>query len=89
MLPSIRKTGQYKYTAKAEDYDTKRYTCFSIKNESDLHYKVVDLIRKIVDDPILVAGLGELQKTPITQIDAWKRAILVVNQTSLGSLYRA
>ena len=28
-------------------------------NETDLHYKVVDLIRRYYPDTILVAGLGE------------------------------
>ena len=34
-----------------------------IGNETDLHCKVVDLIRKYYPDTILVAGLGENQDT--------------------------
>ena len=34
-----------------------------IGNETDLHYKVVDLIRRYYPDSILVAGLAENQDT--------------------------
>ena len=34
-----------------------------ISNETDLHYKVVNLIRRYYPDTILVAGLGEKQDT--------------------------
>ena len=30
-----------------------------ISNETDLHYKVADLIRRYYPDTILIAGLGE------------------------------
>ena len=32
-----------------------------IGTDTDLHYKVVDLIRRFYPDTILVAGLGELR----------------------------
>ena len=34
-----------------------------IGNETDLHYKVVDLIKRYHADSILVAGLGENKDT--------------------------
>ena len=53
VLPSIRKYGQYKL------FDSPWNKMIMIGNETDLHYKVVDLIRRYYPDSILVAGLGE------------------------------
>ena len=44
-----------------------------IGNETDLHYKVVDLIRKYYPDSILVAGLGENQDTDVKRLDSYKK----------------
>ena len=44
-----------------------------IGNETDLHYKVVDLIRKYYPDSILVAGLGENQDTEDKRLDSYKK----------------
>ena len=44
-----------------------------IGNETDLHYKVVDLIRSFYPHTLLVAGLGELQDTEEKRVDAWKK----------------
>ena len=33
----------------------------NINSECDLHYKVVDFIRKFIKEPIIIAGLGENQ----------------------------
>ena len=44
-----------------------------IGNETDLHYKVVDLIRKYYPDAIIVAGLGELQDNCSKRISGWKK----------------
>ena len=57
VLPSIRKYGQYKL------FDSPSNKMIMISNETDLHYKVVDLIRRYYPDTILVAGLGENQDT--------------------------
>ena len=55
VLPSIRKYGYYKM------FDNPNNKMFKIENETDLHYKVVQLIRNYYPDSILVAGLGENQ----------------------------
>ena len=48
-----------------------------IGNETDLHYEVVDLIRKFknsfIPDSILVAGLGENQDTKDKRLDSYKK----------------
>ena len=44
-----------------------------IGNETDLHYKVVDLIRRYYPDSILVAGLGENQDTEDKRLDSSKK----------------
>ena len=40
-----------------------------IGNETDLHYKVVDLTRRYYPHTILVAGLGENQDTGYKRLD--------------------
>ena len=44
-----------------------------ISNETDLHYKAVDLIRRYYPDSILVAGLGENQDTEDKRLDSYKK----------------
>ena len=44
-----------------------------IANETALHYKVVDLIRKYYPDSILVAGLGKNQDTEDKRLDSYKK----------------
>ena len=66
VLPSIRKFGYYKL------FDNPNNKMFKIENETDLHYKVVDLIRKYYPDSILVAGLGENQDTEDKRLDSYK-----------------
>ena len=63
VLPSIRKYGQYKL------FDSPWNKMIMISNETDLHYKVVDLIRKYYPDSILVAGLGENQDSEDKRLD--------------------
>ena len=67
VLPSIRKYGQYKL------FDSPWNKMIMIGNETDLHYKVVDLIRKYYPDTILVAGLGENQDTEDKRLDSYKK----------------
>ena len=67
VLPSIRKYGQYKL------YDNPWNKMIMIGNETDLHYKVVGLIRKYYPDTILVAGLGENQDTEDKRLDSYKK----------------
>ena len=44
-----------------------------IDNETSLHYKVVDLMRKYYPDTILLAGLGENQDTEDKRLDPYKK----------------
>ena len=67
VLPSIRKYGYYKM------FDNPNNKMFKIENETDLHYKVVQLIRKYYPDSILVAGLGENQDTEEKRLDSYKK----------------
>ena len=43
----------------------------NINNERDLHYKVVDYIRKYIKEAIIVPGLGELQSNSNVRADAY------------------
>ena len=67
VLPSLRKYGQYKL------FDTPWNKMIMIGNDTDLHYKVVDLIRKYYPDSILVAGLGLNQDTEDKRLDSYKK----------------
>ena len=70
VLLSIRKYGQYKM------FDNPNNKMFKIENETDLHYKVVQLIRNYYPDSILVAGLGENQDTEEKRLDSYKKGYL-------------
>ena len=67
VLPSIRKYGQYKI------FDSPWNKMIMIGNETDLHYKVVQLIRNYYPDSLLVAGLGENQDTEDKRLDSYKK----------------
>ena len=67
VLPSIRKYGQYKM------FDSPWNKMIMIGNETDLHYKVVQLIRNYYPNSILVAGLGENQDTEEKRLDSYKK----------------
>ena len=69
-LPSIRKYGQYKL------FDSPWNKMIMIGNETDLHYKVVDLTRRYYPDTILVAGLGENQDTEDKRLDSYKKGYM-------------
>ena len=70
VLPSIRKYGQYKL------FDSPWNKMIMICNETDLHYKVVNLIRRYYPDTILVAGLGENQDTDDKRLDSYKKGYM-------------
>ena len=70
VLPSIRKYGQYKL------FDSPWNKMIMIGNETDLHYKVVSLIRRYYPDSILVAGLGENQDTEDKRLDSYKKGYM-------------
>ena len=46
---------------------------FKIENETDLHCKVVHLIRNYYPKALTVTGLGESQDTPSKRINSWKK----------------
>ena len=46
---------------------------FKIENETDLHCKLVEYIRRFYPKAIIVAGLGELQDTCSKRIYSWKK----------------
>lgn len=46
---------------------------FKIENETDLHYKVVQYIRRFYPEAIMITGLGENQDTPTKRINSWKK----------------
>ena len=70
VLPSIRKYGQCKL------FDSKYNHMIMIGNETDLHYKVMDVIRRFYPDTILVAGLGENQDTGDKRLDSYKKGYM-------------
>ena len=70
VLPTIRKYGQYKM------FNCPWNKMIMIGNETDLHYKVVQLIRRYYPDSILVAGLGENQDTEEKRLDSYKKGYL-------------
>jgi prophage antirepressor-like protein len=44
-----------------------------LRNETDLHYRVVAFIKSYYPDALLTAGLGELQNTSQKRIDSYKK----------------
>ena len=70
VLPSIRKYGQYKL------YDNPYNKMIMIGNETDLHYKVVGMIRGFYPDTILVAGLWENQDTEDKRLDSYRKGYM-------------
>jgi len=46
---------------------------FKLENETDLHYKVVDYIRRFYPKGILVATVGENQDTEWKRIDFYRK----------------
>lgn len=77
VLPSIRKYGQYKL------FDNPYNKMIMTGNETDLHYKVVDMIRRFYPDSILVAGLGELQDTEDKRLDSYIKKVYMKGQPDL------
>lgn len=81
VLPSIRKTGTYTLQ--------KQITLpqIQILNETNLHHKVVDFVRRFYPDVIMIPGLGELQCTSDKRTDAYHKGyvggqpdLLILNQ---------
>ena len=86
VLPDIRKTGSC-VSPKVENPKL-AHKQMTLLNATDLHYKVIDLIRTKFPDFIVVPGLGELQVTSQMRTDAYKKGfvggqpdILILNHT--------
>ena len=78
ILPSIVKKH------KKEEKNTLR-----IETEYDLHCKVVDFLRKKYSETLMIAGLGENQRTDSMRISSWKKGymagtcdLMIMNPTS-------
>jgi prophage antirepressor-like protein len=87
VLPSIRKTGSYALPPPAQPALVGKQ--IKLLNETDLHHKVVDLIRNTFPELKPVPGLGELQDTTLKRSDAYKKGyvggqpdILILHPTS-------
>ena len=65
VLPSIRISGSYAQPTADNQ--------FILKNERDLHFKVVDFIKKYFPEAILIPGLGELQKTMSMRSESYRK----------------
>ena len=59
VLPSIRQSGKYILYEQPKLLDKQ----ISLMNGKDLHFKVIDYVRKYYPHALLYAGLGELQDT--------------------------
>ena len=68
VLPSIRKHGAYSF-----ERPVLLDKQIQLLDEKDLHYKVIDFLRKQYPDVITIAGLGELQKDSNTRVDAYRK----------------
>ena len=44
-----------------------------IETENELHYEIVKFIRKNYPEALMIAGLGENQRTPGLRISSWKK----------------
>ena len=66
VIPSLRKTGKYILYEQPILLDKQ----ISLSNERDLHFKVIDYVRKYYPHALLYAGLGELQDTSQKRIYA-------------------
>ena len=61
VLPSMRKTGKYRYDDMNHKYNGS--LTFKIENELDLHIKVASFLKKRYPNSIITATLGENQDT--------------------------
>jgi prophage antirepressor-like protein len=65
VLPRLRK-----------HYQEQTRAPLNLQNETDLHHKLVQAIRRFWPHALLVAGLGELQDTPEKRIYSWRSGYL-------------
>ena len=81
VLPSIRKYGQFKL------FDSLGNNMILIGDEKELHYKVVNMIRRYYSNVLLIAGLGENQDSDQKRIDSFRKGyqrgkpdLMILNQ---------
>ena len=69
LLPTIRMTGSYVLPKTINNQ-------IVLRNETDLHYKVIDFIRTKFPDMILLPGLGEHQNTTAIRNDCYNKGYI-------------
>ena len=74
VLPSVRKTGRYSYDDMNRKYNDS--LTFKIKNETDLHVKVVSFLKKRYPHSLFTVTLGENQNTSIKRIESHRKGYL-------------
>ena len=86
VLPSIRKKGFYNIKSNE----------LIIKSEYDLHCKLVSFIRDKYKEALLIAGLGENQRTEQIRISSYKKGymsgqcdLMIMNPTSKTLIHYA
>jgi prophage antirepressor-like protein len=62
VLPEIRRTGSYV-----------RHKQMQVLNEADLHVKVVQFVRRLWPEGVMIAGLGELQDTSEKRLQSYHK----------------
>ena len=73
VLPSIQKTGRYDYYI---DHKYNNMLTFKIESETDLHVKVIHLLKKRYPHCLFTVTLGENQDTVYKRIDSFKKGYL-------------
>ena len=73
VLPSIQKTGRYDYCI---NHKYNNSLTFKIKNETDLHVKIVHFLKKTYPHSLFTVTLGENQDTIYKRIDSFKKGHL-------------
>ena len=73
VLPSIPKTGRYVHCM---NHNYNNTLTFKIKNETDLHVKVVSFLKKRYPHSLFTVTLGENQDTVHKRIDSFKKGYL-------------
>ena len=64
-MPSLRKDGGYNTQMRNQHVQ--------LINEADLHYKIVEFIRKKYSDALIIPGLGENQFSSEMRTDSWRK----------------
>ena len=81
VLPAVRKTASYLPIAEPpptisrikQNADYRNDHSFNMHSENDLHFKVVDYIRRFHPHAKMTAGLGEFQRTSALRIEGKKK----------------